>query len=386
MKKTLILAAALATAACGADEPGRLPREDRPADVTVSRAHRAPGMETYPASVESKRTADIATRMSGTVKRVAVDVGSRVAAGDVLIALDATDVQARVEAATAGAELAERAFRRVEVLARDGAASQQELDQATAALRSARAALAEARAQEAYAVVRAPFAGVVTRRSVDPGDLAAPGRPLLTLVDPAALKVVSDVPANRAGHVRVGDVVRVRVPGLDGLPLEARVSRVAPALGPGSRTFRVEAEVHPAEDAGVLPGIYARLEVPTPGEGSRWIPEDAVVDRGQLTGVYTLEGDALRLRWVRLGRVRDGAVEVLAGPPGELTVVRRPAAELFDGRTVAAVREEPFAVTGARQASAETAEVKGASSRAASAPHAAPEDLTASMANGEVVR
>jgi hypothetical protein len=83
------------------------------------------------------------------------------------------------------------------------------------------------------------------------------------------------------------------------------------------------------------------------GEGPRWIPADAVVDRGQLTGVFAVEADTLRLRWVRLGQHRDGAVELLSGPAGaDLTVVRRPTADLFDGRAVGQRSEESWTAAG----------------------------------------
>ena len=343
MKRVIWLTVALAAAACGAEEPGRLPLGDTPAVVVVSSTQRAPAVESFPASVASEQTAEIATRMSGTVERVLVDVGSTVRAGQTLLILDAADVDARVSMARAGAELAEQSYQRVASLAADGAASQHELDQATAAVDGARAMLAEAQAQEAYAVVKAPFAGVITHRSVDAGDLAGPGTPLVTLVAPGALKVVADVPAHRAGEIRVGDEVRVRLS--ETQVLSASVTRSVPALGQGSRTFRIEAALTDAP-ADVLPGSYARLEVVRSGAGPRWLPSDAVVSRGQLTGVYTVEMDTLRLRWVRLGQERDGAVELLSGPSGELAVVRRPAVDLFDGRAVSSSTEEPFAVSG----------------------------------------
>ena len=343
MKRVIWLTVALAGAACSAEEPGRLPLGDDAADVVVSGAQRAPAVESFPASVVSERTAEIATRMSGTVERVLVDVGATVQAGQTLLVLDATDVVARVRAARAGADLAESSHRRVAALAADGAASQHELDQVTAALEAAQAMQSEAEAQQAYAVVKAPFAGVITHRSVDPGDLAGPGQPLVTLVAPGALKVVADLPAQRAGEIEVGDEVFVQLSGAG--VMRASVTRSVPALGQGSRTFRVEAALADAP-AGVMPGSYARLEVRRRGQGPRWIPSDAVVSRGQLTGVYTVESDTLRLRWVRLGQERDGAVELLAGPGGEVSVVRRPAADLFDGRVVSSMRDEPFTVTG----------------------------------------
>jgi len=343
MKRVIPIAAALAVAACAADEPGRLPMTAEPVAVTVSAVQRAPALESFPARVVSERTADIATRMSGTVERMLVDVGARVRRGDALVALDAADIQARVTAARAQEELATRTFQRVESLQRDGAASQQELDQVTASLEAARAQRTEAEAQRAYAVVTSPFDGVVTQRMADPGDLAVPGRPLLTVVAPGALKVVADLPAGRAGSLEPGSTAQVRI---GGATHPVRVTRVVPALGERSRTFRVEAAFE-GSSSGLVPGSYGRLEVTRTGEGPRWVPIDAVVDRGQLTGVYAVETDTVRLRWVRLGQRRDDAVELLSGPVGLNGVVRRPAAELFDGRPVSSTSEEAWAVPGA---------------------------------------
>ena len=341
MKRFLIpVAMTAALAACSAEDPGRLPMADEPADVTVSASARAPSVESFPAAVVSERSAEVATRMSGTVEQVLVDVGSRVQAGDLLVRLDASDIRARMSAARANMELAERSYRRVESLAADGAASQAELDEVTARLEAARAGLEEAAVQETYAEVRAPFAGEITRRSVDGGDLAVPGRPLLTMVAPETLKVTADLPAHRAGSVVPGRTVSVRIAGLD-RPLTAEVARVVNALGAGSRTFRVEARLLDAPPS-VLSGSYARLEVRRQVEGPRWVPADAVVRRGQLRGVYAVEEDTLRLRWVRLGEEVDGAVELLAAPGGSLRVVRRPAPDLHDGRPVGEVTEEPF--------------------------------------------
>lgn len=343
MKRIMMITAAFGLAACGAEEPGRLPIVAEPVEVRVSTVQRAPAVESFPAVVAAERTADIATRMSGTVDRILVDVGSRVRRGDALVELDATDIQARVSAARAQEELARRSFARIENLQRDGAASQQELDQATAGLEAARAQRAEAEAQQAYAVVRAPFDGLVTARMANAGDLAVPGRPLFTLVSPGALKITADLPAARVGSLEAGRTVRVRV---DGTTHDVRITRVVRALGQGSHTFRVEA-VFPVAPEGLIPGTYARLEVERSGEGPRWIPADAVVARGQLTGVYSVEEDMVRLRWVRLGQRRDGAVELLAAPAGDLSIVRSPAADLFDGRPVSAVREQAWSAPGA---------------------------------------
>lgn len=341
MNRLVLLAIPLVTLACSSAEPGRM--ADVPDAVVVEVSAPASGTAgaTFPATVVSRRTAEIATRMSGTVERVAVDVGDAVRAGDPLVDLDAGDIAARVRAAEADLAMARRTHGRIERLAGAGAASASELDAAVATLEGAEARLSEARAQEAYAVVRAPFDGVVSRRDVDPGDLAVPGRPLLVLMAPTALDVRADLPAERAGDVRVGAAARVHLTG-GGAPVAVRIARVVHALEPGARTFRVEAAL-PVSAGSVPPGSYARLELAGSGESGRWVPADAVVSRGQLRGVFTVEDDTLRLRWVRLGRSSGDAVELLSGADRGVDVVRRPDPELRDGTPVARAERVPFA-------------------------------------------
>jgi membrane fusion protein, multidrug efflux system len=337
-RSSLISLVLLTTAACSTDEPGRLPRVSDAAPVTVSMAYRAAERESFPASVVAERTAEVATRMSGTVRRVAVEVGASVREGDLLLSLDDDDVTARVRAAEAARTLAELTFKRMRNLARDGAASRQELDRATAALEATRSAEAGVRAQLAYTAVRAPFDGVVSARGVDAGDLAVPGMPLFTLVSHGRVKVVADLPARLAGRVTPGADVRVTTG--SGKTL-GRVARVVPALDGASHTFRVEVIV-PNDDASMVPGAFARLALDVGAPASMWLPADAIVRRGQLEGVYSVEDGVVRLRWLRLGRTRGESVEVLSGPTGALAVVRRPASTLSDGQPVGPVALEPW--------------------------------------------
>lgn len=327
----LAAGAVLALAACGADAPEAAHRELEPVAVTVTASWTASSRAAHPARVVPLQEAEVATRMAGSVSRMAVRVGDRVAQGALLASLDAADVNARIAAARAQEELARRTFTRVENLHRDGAASLQELDQARAQLAAAESMTREAEAQAAYVEIRAPFAGTVTARMADEGDLAAPGHPLVQLSG-NGVKVVAELPAELVGSVRAGDRVRLEV---GTRVVEGTVRNVAAALSRASRRFPVE--VTPEAGAELLPGAFVRLTLPGGGSETRWIPTDAVVRRGQLTGVYALEADTLRLRYLRLGRERDGAVEILAGPPGELQVVRAPASGLEDGHPVQGV-------------------------------------------------
>ena len=326
---------ALTLAACGSEPSGHAPPDLAAVDVAVTGSWTGPSEATHPARVTPAQEAEVATRMSGTVDRIAVEVGDRVARGALLASLDATDVEARIESARAQLELAQRTFDRIRNLERDGAASPQELDQARARLGSARAAVREAESQADYVEIRAPFAGTVTARMADPGDLAAPGAPLLQLSS-HRVKVVAELPADLMGTLSVGQDVLLES---GTRRTDGTVRNVVPALDRSSHRFQVE--VQPRDPSGLVPGNFVRLTVPGGAASTRWIPSDAVVRHGQLTGVFTVEEGTLRLRWIRLGRAHDGAVEVLSGPAGEMTVVRSPAAGLRDGQPVSEATRAP---------------------------------------------
>jgi len=329
-----VLAALGPLAGCGGDEPGRIPPVTGAPDVSVTHPTTTGGTIAFPATVRAVDRARLATRVSGTVSRVPVDVGDRVAPGDVALVLADDDVTARIRRAEAQLERARSTLARIEPLNQDGAATDQELDDARAAFRVAEAGLAEARAQRAYTVLRAPFSGVVTGRFIDPGDLAVPGAAALTLVGTGGLEVVADLPAALEGRVGVGDTL-VLVRPETGRRIPVSVVRVAPALESAARRFRVEARVPAgAADAGLVSGAYVRLEVDDPERRTVWIPETTVIRRGQLTGVFTVERDTARLRWIRAGARREADLEVLAGLTSSDAVVLDPPAGLEDGAPV----------------------------------------------------
>jgi RND family efflux transporter MFP subunit len=335
MNRTLLLTSLsgmFLLASCGGEEPGALPPVTGSVDVRVSPLTEAASTLSFPAVASSDQEADLATRMSGAIRTLRVHVGDRVRTGDLLVELDEADLRARLAQVRAAEALAETSHQRLVNLVRDRAASQHELDQATAALEAARGQRQEVEAQLTYTTLRAPFDGIITRRMADPGDLTAPGRPILTLTGVGTLKFVADLPAQRSGSVRIGDPVMLRIDGV-AAPIPGTIQRVVDAVGAQARTFRVEARATQAIPE-VIPGTYARMEFPQTDAPTRWLPADALVRQGQLTGVFTVEDNRLRLRWIRTGQMRGDAVEFLSGPMGIEEVVRRPGAELRDGLSV----------------------------------------------------
>lgn len=285
--------------------------------------------------VEAQRQTVVAAQVSGAIVQLEVKVGDRVRAGQLLARIDARTAEqtanagaAQANAARATLEVARREFERQQQLARERFISTAALDRAEADYK-ARKAEADAQIAQAGAArtmsglhqVLAPYAGVVAEVPVALGDMAAPGRPLLTLYDPAALRVTAALPLSVATQPAPGATARVELPQLPEAQRWLNPARVQtlPTADASTHTMTVRADL-PAGTA-AAPGQFARLWWPTTaaaaGAGATLaVPQRAVLRRGELQLVYVVGADGKPLlRQVRLGRAdaATGQVEVLAG-------------------------------------------------------------------------
>ncbi len=276
--------------------------------------------------VEAVQQADLAAQTGGRVAQLAVDAGDRVEAGVVLLRL--TDVEQAAGAAAARAQLraneaaaaeAEANYARYAALGQKQFVSALQLEQARAARDAAvanrdaaRAQLAQAARQADYTVVRAPFAGIVSRRHVESGETVSPGQPLLSLYAPGALRVVADLPQAEAESVRALGRASVRLD--DGRAIAAESLTVFPAADASTHAVTVRAAL-PALEAAPAPGTAAKLVFALPGtrDAGVRIPRRALVQRGELSAVYVLQDARIVLRQLRLGAAEGDAVEVLSG-------------------------------------------------------------------------
>jgi RND family efflux transporter MFP subunit len=293
------------------------------------------GQAAVPAIVAARDSATLASRIPASVVALPFREGDAVEQGAVVVRLDATALHSASAAAEAGASAAETDLVRIRTLVSKNAATPRELEEAESRAAAARAALSGARDSLSYAILRAPFGGLVTLRPVNVGDVVSPGTPLITIEGRSGLEIRATVEAAAAARLRRGQRLSVQVDGQAGaLPVSVR--SVAPSADPATHRVEVRADLEPAP--GLRSGLFARLLVPDPDGAPRlMVPSSSVIRRGGLSGVFVIAGDRARLRWVAVGEAAGDAVEVRAGVEDGASVVLEPG-ELADGQQVEPIR------------------------------------------------
>jgi RND family efflux transporter MFP subunit len=286
----------------------------------------------YEGVVEAVRQTIVAAQVPGAVVALDVRAGDRVHAGQVLMRIDGRAAEqaaaagaAQASAARAALEEASRAFARQQQLFAQGFISQAALDREEARLKTAQA---EASAQLASAgaartesdlhVVKAPYGGVVANVAVVLGDMAMPGRPLLTLYDPAALRVTAAIPQTAVARLPAPFAPLVEIPGTVAAPVRPVHVQFLPAVDVASHTKELRLDLPGGTNA--APGMFARAWLPGPatdadaGAPRLFVPSQALVRHAELVAVYVIAADGQPvLRQVRTGRSEGSRIEILSG-------------------------------------------------------------------------
>lgn len=372
MRGALVLAA-VTTAACGSAAPhDQAPDTGEPVAVRVATVAAADVAAVWEAGgvVQARTTATLAAQVLAPVAAVHVVAGDRVSAGQVLVTLQGRELEAGARSAAAAVAQAadhgvaaaaeERAAQAALALARAShgriaalhakrSATAQELDEATAALAAAEARTAAATAQvsaasaggdraraasdaaiatAAFLRITAPFAGVVTEKMVEPGNMATPGLPLLRVEDTRAFRLDVRVDESRAGQVTPGAAVEVVLDGA-GQPLTVKgaVTEISRAVDADARAALVKIAL--PEVPGLRSGTFGRARFAAAGRAALVVPADAIVQQGQVSAVFVADQGVARLRLVRLR-----GTEVQAGLTAGEAVVLAPPAGLADGRRI----------------------------------------------------
>jgi multidrug efflux pump subunit AcrA (membrane-fusion protein) len=375
-KKIAIITISLivaATAACGGKEEAATEKIPTVQGVKVETVKSSPIEDYYEAvgTVRSKTTSVLSSNVMGNILTVHVREGDRVRAGQPLIEIDDRDVAAQLRKAQAGQReaqdaleevertiraaesaksaaeanqaLAASTFTRYKALLERRSVSQQEFDevqakhkaataeadranqilaslqakknQVLARIDQAKADVASAQVYVGYARVVSPINGIVTAKQADVGMLAAPGVPLLTVEDDAHHRLEAAVEESQIGKIHLGDQVRVQIDALGDKGFDGRVAEIVPASDPASRSYTVKIDLPVEAGESVLrSGLYGKARFALGQKPTMTIPQKAIIQRGQLVGVYAVDSSNIaRLRLIKTGKQYGDRVEVLAG-------------------------------------------------------------------------
>jgi len=337
MRLLLLPLLAAVLAACGEPQPPNPAAQASPAPKTAVAEVRDIALTTSAeAVIEAVRQSTVSAQIAGRIVELRFDVGDYVKKGQVIARIDERAVTqaeaasvAQVAEAQAALGNARAQYERAKQLLEQKFISQAALDQAEAAYKAAQARVTAllagagaAATERSFATMVAPYSGVVSARHVELGEMAAPGRPIMTGFDPSTLRVVATVPQAQVAAIRAGGTARIEVPSL-GRWIAVKSMTIVPSADPRTHTTQIRLEL-PEEVRGIYPGVYARAHFVVGSAARLLVPRAAVVRRSEVTAVYVVgEDNRPRLRQVRLGTAGDEtSVEVLAGlKPGERVAV-----------------------------------------------------------------
>lgn len=319
-------------AACGEPPPPVAPPKPAPLAAAVVEAREVDLDYSAEAVVEAVRQSTVSAQIAGRVVELRFDVGDAVKKGEVIVRIDERAASQAVAASAAQVQEAQAAlanaraqFERAKQLAAQKFISAAGLERAETDYKAAQARVSsliagagQASTERSFATIVAPYSGVVSARHVEVGEMATPGKPLMTGFDPSSLRVVANLPQAQLAAIQAVNRAWVEVPAL-GKRIEAARITVVPSADPRTHTTRVRLEL-PADVSGIYPGVFARAHFSTGRVTRLLVPRAAVIRRSEVTAVYVIdEQGAPRLRQVRLGAAGDAAgVEVLSGlKPGE---------------------------------------------------------------------
>jgi len=312
----------------------------------VSEANNSPFLSVS-GKIQSVNSADLSTRMMGYVTKVHVNVGDKVKKGQLLVSINNTDLQAKraqvaagITEATAAFNNAQKDYNRFKNLFADNSASQKELDDITANFEMAKARLEAAKqmknevnAQFAYSNITAPFAGVITSKTVKEGDMANPGQPLISVEAPGNFEVIAMVPETEISEIKNGVTVDVLVKSIN-QTIKGKVTEVSTSAKNTGGQYLVKIAVDKT-DVNILSGMFTTVQFPIEKQTKTemvLIPKEAIITNGQLSGVYTVsQSNTALLRWLRIGRTYGNQVEVLSGLNSDEAYIISAEGKLFNG-------------------------------------------------------
>ena len=301
-------------------------------------------------SVVSDGRIEVSSRVIGFIERLVVREGQNVSRGELLVSIDSTEIdeaikqaKARVKACREDLTDAEADVRKYSVLSPAGAVSTESFRKSKVRARIAQteldravSALSAAESQKNYANITSPVEGVVVAVAKRSGELATVGAPLLTVESHEVLLFKIFVSESNLALIDANAPVTVRIDTMRNTELTGRIRGIVPSGDDVTR--RYEIDIILPKRSGLTPGMFGRAEFYLYDKKALVIPREVMVHRGGLEGVFVLEGDVARFRWLRIGREFEQGVEVVAGLREGDKILRSVGAPLRDGARVKGAR------------------------------------------------
>ncbi len=298
-------------------------------------------------TIEAVKSANISTRLMGYVSKVNVKIGDRVKKGDILLSINSADLKAKkgqINAQIIQAQSyftnAKKDYERFTQLFKENSASQKELDNITTHYEQAKAGLDAAKQMQkeidanlAYADIKAPFNGVITGKMIDNGDLANPGIPLLSLENTHNYLVKTYVNENQIDKINKGGAVNLKIKSSNEI-LKGSISEISISSKNSGGLYEVKINI--TNPTNIFSGMFVSVDfLGSTKANIITIPKSALVQKGQLMGVYTvsMQHTAL-LRWLRLGKTYGNAIEVLSGLNKNEKIITSANGKLYNGANV----------------------------------------------------
>ena len=359
----LLLLALATLVGCSSDREtaSAVPETISNVSVLSVQSAKVPDLVEAVGTLRAAQTSQLAGQMMANIVEIRVHEGDRVQRGQVLAVLDEAQPRAALDRATAAdlasqqgitaadsdLTLAESTFKRYQTLYEKKSVSPQEFDEvkaryqaaesrrdmARAGQTQAKAALQQAHTALGYTRILAPFDGLVTEKKADVGALVSPGMPIFTVEDLHRYRLEATVNETDLRYVRMGQQAPVMIDAVGDRELKGRVVEIVPAADAASRSFLVKIEI--PSDPALRSGLFGRAQFSRGEKSSLLIPRTAVVERGQLQGVYVLDQNKIAgLRYITLGKPSGAQVEVLAGLQAGETLISDPGSRELSGKKI----------------------------------------------------
>lgn len=330
----VLLAATIGVTACRKGDADAVTPADQkivtvsPQEIVVVNERRIETGPSMSGSLDPDQEATVRAEVGGAVLQTFVDQGTRVGVGTVLARLDDTAIRdaylsarSGVTAAQTAADAAQRNLERAQKLIAAGAIADRDVENARTQTVAAQSQLADARARFAVAekqlnktTIKSPIAGVVSVRSVNAGDLASPGAPLFTIVDPSSMRLEGSVPSDQISSVRLGMPVNFTVQGYPNRVFTGHITRINPVADPTTRQVRILASIPNAGNT-LVGGLFAEGHVASETRTGIVIPSNAVNQKDFVPTVTRIRNGKAEKAAVSLGLEDSGTetVEITKG-------------------------------------------------------------------------